>query len=153
MENKNFTITILVDKTPKEVFDAINNVREWWSENITGKTDKVGEVWEYRYKDMHSSKQKIIELIPGKKIVWKVLESYLSFIENKKEWDNTEIIFDIKKKGDKTELRFTHVGLTPKIECYGACSDAWSFYIKNSLYKFINNGKGKQNKKEKIQEY
>ena len=150
MENKNFTITILVDKTPKEVFDAINNVRRWWSENITGKTDKVGEVWEYRYKDMHSSKQKIIELIPGKKVVWKVLESYLSFIENKKEWDNTEIIFDIKKKGDKTELRFTHVGLTPKIECYGACSDAWSFYIKNSLYKFIINGKGKQNKKEKI---
>ncbi len=150
MENKDFTITILVDKTPKEVFDAINNVRRWWSENITGKTDKVGEVWEYRYKDMHSSKQKIIELIPGKKVVWKVLESYLSFIENKKEWDNTEIIFDIKKKGDKTELRFTHVGLTPKIECYGACSDAWSFYIKNSLYKFIINGKGKQNKKEKI---
>lgn len=150
MENKDFTITILVNKTPKQVFNAVNNVREWWSGDITGKTDKIGEVWEFRYKDIHYTKQKIIELFPEKKIVWKVLESSLNFIKDKKEWDNTEIIFDIKKKGDKTELRFTHLGLTPKIECYNACSDAWSFYIKNSLYKFIINGKEKQNKKEKI---
>ncbi len=98
---------------------------------------------------MHRSKQKITELVPGKKIVWKVIDSYLSFIKNKEEWNGTSIVFDINKKGNKTELHFTHVGLIPKIECYEACTDAWGFYIKTSLRNFIMNGNGQPNPKEK----
>jgi hypothetical protein len=36
MITKDFTSTILVDKTPKEVFNAINNVRGWWQGDIAG---------------------------------------------------------------------------------------------------------------------
>jgi hypothetical protein len=43
MKNPDFTTTISVDQTPKEVFDAINNVRGWWSEEIEGGTDKIGD--------------------------------------------------------------------------------------------------------------
>ena len=138
-----------MDKSPEEVFNAVNNVRGWWSGEITGKTDKLDSIWEYRYKDMHRSKQKITELVPGKKIVWKVIDSYLSFIKNKEEWNGTSIVFNITKKGNKTELHFTHVGLIPKIECYEACTDAWGFYIKTSLRNFIMNGNGQPNPKEK----
>lgn len=145
MAGRDYTITILVDKSPKEVFDSVNNVRGWWSGNITGKTDKLGAVWEYRYKDLHRSTQKITELIPGKRVAWHVLDSHLSFIKDKEEWNGTDIIFDITKKGNKTELRFTHAGLTPKAECYNACSDAWGFYIKDSLRGLITTGKGQPN--------
>ena len=79
-----------------------------------------------------------------------VMDSYLSFIKDKTEWNGTDIVFDIKKKGKKTELRFTHVGLAPKIECYDACTDAWGFYIKSSLRNLIAKGKGQPNPKEKV---
>ena len=146
---QDYTTTILVDKSPKEVFDAVNDVRSWWSGEITGRTDKLGAIWEYRYKDMHRSKQKITEFVPGKKVVWHVVDSYLSFIKDKEEWNGTDIVFEIAKKGKKTELRFTHVGLAPKIECYDACTDAWGFYIKTSLRNFIMKGEGQPNPKEK----
>jgi hypothetical protein len=51
-EKKDFTITLLVDNTPKEAFDAINNVRGWWSEDIEGRTDELGE-FKHHYRDIH----------------------------------------------------------------------------------------------------
>ena len=147
MNDQNYTATFTVDQTPKEVFAAITNVRGWWSGNIEGGTDKLGDEFTYRYEDIHYSKQKITELIPGKKRSWLVLDSYLSFVKDKTEWNGTKVIFDITKKGDKTEVRFTHVGLVPQYECYDACTDAWSGYIKGSLRNLITKGKGQPNKK------
>ena len=43
MAATDFTTTIVVEQTPKEVFHAINNVRGWWSENIEGGTEKLTE--------------------------------------------------------------------------------------------------------------
>lgn len=49
MKDKDFTMALLVDQTPKQSFDAINIVRRWWSEEIEGKTDKLNEVFTYHY--------------------------------------------------------------------------------------------------------
>jgi Activator of Hsp90 ATPase homolog 1-like protein len=146
-KDQDLTFTIKVDKSPQEAFAAINNVRGWWSGEIEGITDKLGAEFIYRYKDIHYSKHKITELIPGKKIVWLVLDSSLSFIEDKSEWNGTKITFDIAKKGDRTELRFTHVGLGPYDECYDGCSNAWGSYINDSLRNLITTGKGQPNQK------
>ena len=145
---KGFTTTFLVDQTPKEVSDAINNVRGWWSGDIEGSTDKLGAEWTYRYKDLHRSKQKITELAPGKRVVWHVLDAYLSFVKDKTEWNGTDIVFDISKKHGKTQLQFTHVGLVPDFECYDDCSNAWGGYINSSLRNLITKGKGRPNEKE-----
>lgn len=149
MSNQNYTTTFQVDQTPREVFDAINNVRGWWSGNIEGSTGKLGDVFTYRYEDVHYSKQKITEFVPGKKVVWHVLDSGINFVKDKTEWNGTDVVFEITKKDDKTELRFTHVGLVPAIECYDACTDAWGGYIKGSLRSLITKGKGQPNLKEK----
>ncbi len=148
VNDRNLTIVFSVKQTPKKVFDAINNVRGWWSGEIEGDTDRLGAEFKYRYKDLHHSTQKITEFVPGKKVVWHVVDSSINFVKDKTEWKDTDIVFDITKKGDKTELRFTHVGLVPAFECYGACSDAWGFYIKNSLRSLITTGKGEPNEKE-----
>lgn len=148
MDDKNYTTTFIVDQTPEEVFAAINDVRGWWSGEIEGDTEKLGAEWTYRYKDIHRSKQKTTELVPGKKVVWHVVDSYLKFVEDKTEWNGTDIIFDISKKGDKTEVRFTHVGLAPAIECFNKCSDAWNSIINGSLQSLITGGKGQPFEKE-----
>ncbi len=146
--NQDFAVTLLVDNTPKEVFDAINNVRGWWSGEIEGSTDTLGAEFTYRYEDLHYSKQKVTELVPDKKVAWHVLDSHLTFVQDKNEWKGTDIVFEIIKKDDKTELRLTHVGLVPAFECYGDCSGAWGFYINNSLHSLITTGKGQPNPKE-----
>jgi hypothetical protein len=149
MTQQNFTTTVSVDQSPEEVFAAINNVRGWWSGEIDGSTDKLGSEFTYRYQNLHCTTQKIIEFVPGKKVVWHVVESRISFVADKTEWNGTDVVFEITRKSDKTELRFTHVGLVPAIQCYGECVGAWGFYINDSLRNLITKGKGQPNKKEK----
>jgi hypothetical protein len=143
-----FTTTVIVDQTPEEAFAAINNVRGCWSGDIEGSTDELGDEWTYRYEDVHYSKQKITESIPGKKVVWHVLDGYLNFVEDKTEWTGTDITFEIAKKGDKTEVRFTHVGLVPGYECFDDCSNAWASCISGSLRSLITTGEGRPNHTE-----
>jgi hypothetical protein len=137
-----FTTSILVDQSPEEVFDAVNDVRGWWSGEIEGRTDQLGAVFEYRYKDVHRTTQRITEYVPGKRVVWHVTESYIGFVDDKNEWNGTDIVFEITRTGGKTELRFTHVGLVPAIACYGKCEGAWTFLIQESLRGRVTKGRG-----------
>jgi hypothetical protein len=148
MNSQNFTKTIVVEQSPEEAFDAINDVGSWWTGDIDGRTDQLGAEFTYRYKDFHRTTQKITELVRGKKIVWHVTASYLGFVADKNEWDGTDVVFEIEKKGDKTEVRFTHVGLVPPIECYDKCSSAWGFLVAESLRNRIATGKSQAQPKE-----
>ena len=152
MNTQNFSTTFTVDQSPEEVFAAINNVRAWWSGQIEGNTDKLGDEFTYRYADVHYSKQKVTVSIPGQKVVWHVLDARLNFTQDKAEWKGTDITFGIAKKGDKTEVRFTHVGLVPQFECFDKCSNAWSSIINVSLRGLITRdslptGAGQPNEK------
>jgi hypothetical protein len=145
---KDFTTTIVVDESPKAVFDAINNVRGWWSQEIEGDTDGLNSVFKYHYRDVHICKMRIVEFIPEKKIVWLVLENHFNFIQDQSEWVGTKVIFKISQKGGKTELHFTHQGLVPDYECFDICFKAWTQYIQESLVSLITTGRGQPNPKE-----
>ncbi len=148
LESRSFSTSFTVDQSPQEAFDAINNVRAWWSGEIRGRTDKIGSEFTYRYKELHRSTQRVTEMVPEKRVVWHVSDANLSFVENGAEWNGTDIIFEIARKGDKTEVRFTHVGLVPSGQCYADCSRAWGFYIHESLRSLIATGKGAPNPRE-----
>jgi len=144
-DKSSFTTTFSVDQSPEQVFDAINNVRGWWSGEIEGPTHGLGAEFTYRYKTMHRSTQRITEWVPGKKVAWHIVTADLSFVADKTEWNGTEIVFEIERRGDKTEVRFTHVGLVPTFECYGDCSGAWGYYVQDSLVPLITTGRGAPN--------
>jgi uncharacterized protein YndB with AHSA1/START domain len=145
MTDRNFTVSFTVAESPEDVFAAINNVRGWWSEEIEGLTDKVGGVFWYHFKHLHRCTVKVTDLVPGKRVAWHVLDNTFSFTRDKTEWTGTDVVFEITGKGSKTELRFIHQGLVPEDECYEACSDGWSTYIKKSLRNLIATGKGRPN--------
>lgn len=144
MTISDFSTSILVDQTPEEVFNAINNPKEWWSGEIKGRTSQLNDEFTYQYKEFHWSMQKIVEMIPGKKVVWLVTESKINYAEDKREWTDTKISFEISEQGNKTQLRFTHLGLVPEIECFDSCSNSWSQLIRQGLFSLITTGKSKK---------
>jgi len=146
---KDYHTSIIVHATAQEAFDGINNVRGWWTENLEGSSEKPGDEFTVRFGDVHVSTQKLVEVIPDKKVVWLVTDSQLNFIKDKQEWTGTKISFEIVEKDNKTTIDFTHHGLVPGIECFNACSNAWGDYINNSLRSLVNTGKGQPTPKEK----
>jgi len=159
MTTKDFTTTLLVDQTPAAAFNAINYVRGWWSEEIEGETNE----FKYHFEDIHRCQIKLIEVIPDKKVVWLVMDNYFKsgiFDDpshplsgddgfDKTEWIDTTIVFEISEKDDKTQIRFTHLGLVPEYECFDVCSNGWNHYIRESLLSLIVTGKGQPNSTNK----
>ena len=145
MSIQDYSETILVKQTPAVAFNAIKKFRAWWSEQIEGETDKLNEAFFYHYKDVHLCKLKLIEVVPDKKLGYHILDNHFSFTQDKSEWVDTKLIFEITKEGDNTKITFTHEGLNPTHECYNVCHDAWGNYFKNSLFNLITMGKGNPN--------
>jgi len=122
MNTPDLSFTLLVDQSPEVAYNAIRNVRGWWSENIEGDTEQLNDEFIYRYKDMHYSKQRLVELVPNQKIVWLVTESQLYFLQHKEEWTGTRISFEISK--------------------------GWGQYVQQSLLSLITTGQGAPDKKQ-----
>lgn len=142
MKKQDYHTSITVSATPQEAYKSINHVSKWWTEYIEGSSQKLNDEFTVRFGDVHVSTQKLVELVPGQKVVWLVTDSHLNFVEDEHEWTNTRISFDISKQGDKTNIQFTHLGLAPGIECYKSCVPAWEYYVKESLFKLLAEGKG-----------
>ena len=136
MKNENFTYNFKSSKSEKEIFELLLHIEQWWyglyEETIKGKSQQLYDEFSFKAGGgMHDTTQKLVELIPNKKIVWLVTKSNLSFLSKPNEWENTKICFDLCREGENTIVYFTHFGLTPQIECYNACSSGWIGYLDN----------------------
>jgi uncharacterized protein YndB with AHSA1/START domain len=149
------TATFTIGRTPDEVFAAITNVRDWWNENVIGNTavrhDEFVFTDDYTHagetaqgkEGIRFARFRLTEVEPGKRVVWHVVDSYLTFVDDRGEWTDTDVVFDITANAQGTTLHFTHVGLTAAgSECFEACSRGWTFYITKSLPQLITTGTG-----------
>jgi len=142
MKKGNFSYSFKTSKRAEEIFELLLHIEQWWSglydETIKGQSKKLNDVFTFKAGDgAHYTSQKLVELIPNKKVVWLVTDSNLSFLKDTSEWNNTKIGFELSTEGDKTNVQFTHEGLVPKIECYDTCSAGWKGYLDN-LKKKLN---------------
>jgi uncharacterized protein YndB with AHSA1/START domain len=141
MKDQSYTTTIEITATPQEVFDRITAIPKWWSTDFEGSSVNSGDEFVIHHPDAHFSRQKLVEVIPGEKMVWQVTDSNLDWLEkNQHEWTNTRMIFELMPQGNKTVLHFTHQGLVPELECYERCTQGWSMVIGERLFNFITTG-------------
>lgn len=141
MKKQDYTASIIVDTTPKEAFNSINNISGWWTKDIEGHSEKLDDIFTVRFGETFITIQ-LIRLIPHAEIGWKVIDCYKHWLKDKKEWLDTTMSWKISAADNKTNIDFTHYGLIPGIECYNGCENAWNSYIKESLFKLINKEKG-----------
>lgn len=133
----NYSFEMETQKGAKEVFALLLDIKTWWSgiyeETIAGQSSTINDEFSFSAGGgMHFTRQKLLEQVPYRTIVWEVIESNLSFLDNPKEWEHTKLRFDITETAATTTIiTFTHEGLTPAIECYDQCSTAWSQYFTN----------------------
>lgn len=152
---ENLTVTVSVDQTPDAVFAAITDVRGWWNENLIGDTAALYDEFVFTDDVQYAGERKqskdgirycrfrLTEVVPGQRMVWHVVDSYLNFVQNHDEWTDTDVIFDLEATPEGTTVQFMHVGLTAaESECFDACSRGWTFYITKSLPQLVSTGAG-----------
>jgi hypothetical protein len=141
MEKKSYHRTITVSASAAEAIKKISQVNYWWAKNFSGSATKLNDKFTVRFGETFVDFL-VSDLVPNKKVVWKVTDCNLHWIKAKKEWNNTEVVFEISSDKGKSKIDFTHVGLVPGVECYNDCEAGWDGHIKTSLVNFINEGKG-----------
>ena len=109
-----FRTTFTVAQAPQQTYQAICDVRSWWSGEIEGYTDRIGEEFSYTVPGVHFSRQRVTELEPGHKVSWLVVDSRLDYLQDKQEWNGTTITFDLVPHERGTEITFVHPGLSPR---------------------------------------
>jgi hypothetical protein len=144
MKQQPFQYSFTSSKTIEQVFDHLIDPKHWWTglfgETIEGNSQALNDEFSFSAAEgMHFSRQRLIELVANRKIVWLATESNLSFLKHTNEWAGTKIKFDLSEENNHTRIIFTHEGLVPTFECYGGCSGAWQQYLQN-LEAALNGG-------------
>jgi hypothetical protein len=140
-KQQDFSYSLTVHASAKEVMEKISQVNLWWAKNFKGKASKLNDEFSVYFGDTYVN-FRISEVIPDKKIKWLVTDCNLHWIKDKKEWKNTEVIWTLSEAGEKTTIDFVHKGVTLESECYESCKPGWTHHLKDSLLKLIDEGKG-----------
>jgi len=139
MISQKYTVAIELAKSPDDVFNhIINDVSKWWPEEFEGKSAELNDEFVFKSGDAHYSKNKLVELVPNKKVVWLVTESIRK--TDNFDWTGTKFVFELTPTGGNTQLKFTYDGFILENE-YDRLVQICDTVIKEMLYNFINNGK------------
>jgi hypothetical protein len=137
----NYTVSLEVTRSPNDIFNhIINDVSKFWPKEFEGESTKLNDEFIFRSGDSHYSKNKVIELVPNKKVVWLVTESIRK--TDNFEWTGTKMIFELIPKGNNTLLEFTYDGPVLESE-YDRLVQVCDFVIKENLSNLLTNGKAK----------
>jgi uncharacterized protein YndB with AHSA1/START domain len=129
-----------------EQFATQQGVRNWWVATAEMES-RLGGAFTARFpkSDFHAV-FRITRLDPDRAVEWECLESRhpekLGF-RDREDWVGTKLRFEVQPLDDRrSQLTFTHAGLAP-LECFGVCSNLWSFFLGQSLREYLATGTGR----------
>lgn len=147
MENTHYNCTFSVPQSAAQVLQSVCDVKKWWTEHVEGETEKTGDTFTIRFGETWVN-FRVTKIEPGKGVEWLVTDCNLHWLEDKKEWNDTRMQFDLSENGDGTTMSVTHLGLTPQLACYDNCKKGWDFYAGESLPKLITENTGKPDRRK-----
>ena len=65
---------------------------------------------------------KVLELQPGKRVLWQV-------VDGPEEWIGTKVSWELKQEGDWTIVLFKHQGWKEPVEFMHHCSTKWATFL------------------------
>ena len=136
----NYSVEIELAKSPNNVFNHLINLRNWWPEDFEGEDIKLNSEFTFTTGDSHYSKNKVIEFLPNKKVVWLTIESIRK--TDNFDWQGTKMIFELTPKGDNTIVKFTYDGVVLENE-YDRLVQVCDMTLKEMFYDYIINEKRK----------
>jgi len=112
-------------------------VAGWWTTSTQGDS-KVGGMLKVRFtsdgKELGGFDIKVLELEPGKRVLWQV-------VEGPEEWVGTKVGFDLKQEDGFSIVLFKHQGWKDPAEFMYHCSTKWAIFLM-SLKSFVETGEG-----------
>ncbi len=128
---------LTIHATPARVYRAITDQKDlshWWTQDCTV-TPTLNTIAKFSFDHGNTVfRMKILKLIPGRGVVWHCLSGH-------KEWEGTQIHFDIKSDGKTVTLTFSHRGWRSTNGIYARCNYDWARYL-NSLRHYLDKGTG-----------
>ena len=143
MKEQDYQSSFTANVSPREALEKISRVSERWSKNLEGKSQKPNDVFTVRFRSGDMYKAKVSEMLPDTKIIWEFIDAYQGWVKNPTEWVGTKIIWEVTPQKDSVEVKMTHAGLVPELECFDQCTKGWNYLMLESLSQFLNGGKGR----------
>ncbi|TDJ59195.1 MAG: SRPBCC domain-containing protein [Nitrospina sp.] len=143
---KPYECKITINAPPAKVFTALTTAegfQGWWTADCEVAT-KPGAQSTFRFGKTICVAQ-IRKMVRDQEVHWHCVEYFLDFsmVSKTDEWVGTSMNFHLTAGPDNsTDLHFVHEGLTPELECYALCESGWGHFLKTSLKKFVETGKG-----------
>ncbi len=138
---KNYEHTITVKVTPKRVFDALTKeMSNWWTD-MTSIVDKIGDKTTAKFEDGTTWSFEVVKLEANRLVELFCYQADhihpVTTPEMRREWENTTLRFNIIGKGENTDVHFTHVGLTPEVNCYSVCNSGWNHFFGSAFKAYL----------------
>jgi len=118
-----------------EVYTALatrEGLAGWWTTNTQGES-KVGGVLQFRF-GAGGFDMKVLELQPGKRVLWQV-------VDGPQEWIGTKVSWELKQEDDYAIILFKHQDWKEPVEFMHHCTTKWALFLM-SLKSLVETGKG-----------
>ena len=135
---KIYSVEMEIAKSPHDVFNHLIDLRKWWPEEFVGDNIRLNSEFVFRTGESHISKNKVIEFVPDKKLVWFTTESIRK--SDNFDWTGTKFIFELTPQDNNTLLKFTYDGVVPENE-YDKLVQICDLTVKEMFYNFVTDGK------------